>query len=99
MLILPEYEIPFDVRMPVLYLGSKESPSYYPADVCVVAAGQHYRGKIHPKQIDPMVEFARQKPLKSKTSITNKGLAICVLAAQSNHHLVRHTFQYTLSAS
>lgn len=59
--------------MPVVNVGTIESPSYLPAEACEVEPGQPAKSKLTPNQTRKVLEFAVRRPASNAKSITAKG--------------------------
>jgi hypothetical protein len=59
--------------MPVINVGSRENPSYVPADVCRVIPGQPANMKLSPQQTQHMISFAVRGPGANADSIVRNG--------------------------
>jgi eukaryotic translation initiation factor 2C len=62
-----------DPRLPVINVGSRDNPSYLPADVCLVLPGQQSNSKLTPQQTQLMIRFAVRKPNQNAQSIVTSG--------------------------
>lgn len=51
-----------DPSLPVVNVGTRENPSYLPAQVCEVMPGQPATAKLSPQQTAQMIRFAVRKP-------------------------------------
>lgn len=69
-------------------VGNKANPSYLPADVCMVLAGQPALAQLNPDQSEAMIYFAVRKPPDNARFITGNGLATLGINPQ-NPMLVR----------
>ena len=76
-----------DITLPVVNVGTAESPSYLPMQVCEVRPGQAERGKIRPVQTQQMIRFAVRRPAQNATSIATVGLGLLGVEA-GNPYLV-----------
>ena len=54
-------------------VGSRDNPSYLPAQVCNVKPGQPANSKLSPAQTQQMIGFAVRKPLYNAQSIVSSG--------------------------
>ncbi|KAI0486973.1 ribonuclease H-like domain-containing protein [Xylaria cf. heliscus] len=64
-----------DLRIPVINVGSKEDPSYIPAQVCRVMPGQRANRHLSALQTTRMIDFAVRGPADNAQSIVSKGLS------------------------
>ncbi|OJD25785.1 hypothetical protein ACJ73_02841 [Blastomyces percursus] len=62
--------------LPVVNVGSREKPSYLPAEVCHVLPGQPANAKISPQQTQHMIRFAVQRPVENAKSIVVNGTKV-----------------------
>ncbi|KAH7014059.1 ribonuclease H-like domain-containing protein, partial [Macrophomina phaseolina] len=62
-----------DTDLPVVNVGSRQNPSYLPAQVCVVRPGQHSNEKLSRIQTQQMIRFAVRKPHLNAQSIVTSG--------------------------
>ncbi|EDN10395.1 hypothetical protein HCAG_06198 [Histoplasma mississippiense (nom. inval.)] len=69
---------------PVVNVGSKEKPSYLPAEVCQVLPGQPANAKLSPNQTQNMIRFAVRRPVENATSIVTNGTKVLGVAPQLN---------------
>lgn len=74
--------------LPVVNVGSRERPTYLPAEVCEVLPGQNANTKLSPEQTQKMISFAVRKPWANAESIVRNGLNTAGLSAQTNPLLV-----------
>ncbi|KAJ8119976.1 hypothetical protein O1611_g10486 [Lasiodiplodia mahajangana] len=63
-----------DPNLPVVNVGTKEKPTYLPAQVCTILPGQPMRRQLSPGQTSKMIAFAVRPPAANATSIVNEGL-------------------------
>ena len=61
-----------NTRAPVINIGSKENPSYVPAELCKVMDGQDYRLKLDGEQTSAMLKFAVNQPWFNFTYIEHR---------------------------
>ncbi|KAI9049000.1 hypothetical protein LZ554_006849 [Drepanopeziza brunnea f. sp. 'monogermtubi'] len=71
-------------RLPVVNVGSKENPSYLPAEACLVLPGQPIGRRLSPIQTSEMIKFACRQPWENANSVTSDGRAMLGLNANSN---------------
>ncbi|KAI0906621.1 ribonuclease H-like domain-containing protein [Ustulina deusta] len=83
--------------MPVLNVGTKENPSYLPAQVCVVLPGQPAKNHLSPSQTQRMIQFAVRGPADNANSIVSKGLITAGVSTDTSTQLNR--FGATISPS
>jgi eukaryotic translation initiation factor 2C len=57
----------------VINVGTRDSPSYLPAQVCEVMPGQPANAKLSPAQTQQMIRFAVRKPTYNAQSIVMSG--------------------------
>ena len=62
-----------DPSIPVVNVGTRENPSYLPAQVCEVLPGQPATAKLSPQQTAQMIRFAVRKPTYNAKDITTTG--------------------------
>ncbi|KAI1122114.1 RNA interference and gene silencing protein [Nemania abortiva] len=62
-----------DPSLPVVSIGTKEDPSYSPADVCYVKPGQPAKTKLSPSQTQQMIRFSVRRPTENARSIASSG--------------------------
>ena len=74
--------------MPVINVGTRQNPSYLPADVCVVLPGQPSGAKLSPTQTQQMIRFAVRKPAQNAHSIVTSGTRILGIEPLTNATLV-----------
>lgn len=72
-----------DASLPVVNLGNRENPRYFPAEVCEVMPGQNSQSKLDPHQTQKMIRFAVRKPWENKNSIDHEGLGTIGLSEQA----------------
>lgn len=63
-----------DPRLPVINVGTRERPSYLPAQTCYVLPGQPARAALNSNQTAEMIKFAVRRPVQNAESITVSGL-------------------------
>lgn len=68
-----EYNIRTNPNYPVVNVGSREKPSYLPAEVCKVIPGQPAKTKLNSLQTANMIKFAVKSPGENADSIVVKG--------------------------
>ncbi|EXJ58677.1 hypothetical protein A1O7_06105 [Cladophialophora yegresii CBS 114405] len=59
--------------LPVVNVGTRERPSYLPAQVCHVIAGQATNAQLTPAQTQQMIRFAIRRPAQNAQSIVTSG--------------------------
>ena len=62
-----------DPSIPVVNVGTRENPSYLPAQVCEVLPGQPATAKLSPQQTAQMIRFAVRKPTYNAKDIATTG--------------------------
>jgi len=62
--------------MAVVNVGTRQTPSYLPAQVCIVSPGQPSATKPIPTQTQQMIRFAVRKPAQNAQSIVTKGARV-----------------------
>ncbi|KAI5309807.1 hypothetical protein KEM55_002361, partial [Ascosphaera atra] len=67
------YRINVDPDLPVLNVGTKEKPSYLPAEVCKIAKGQAWKRLLTAAQTDGMLKFAGRPPFENARAIVEEG--------------------------
>jgi hypothetical protein len=72
----------------VVNVGTKERPSYLPAEVCVVIPGQAYNRQLDPQQTEQMMNFASRRPWANAKSIVERGFDTVGLSSSGNPVLV-----------
>ncbi len=77
-----------DINLPVVNAGTRESPTYLPAEVCVVMSGQAAKTKLSPAQTQEMIRFAVRKPWENANWIVKDGIPTTGLSSQTNPLLV-----------
>ncbi|KIX98867.1 uncharacterized protein Z520_05328 [Fonsecaea multimorphosa CBS 102226] len=65
-----------DIRLPVVNVGSKQNPSYLPAQVCHVIGGQHTSTKLSAFQTQNMIRFAVRPPEQNARFIATSGVSL-----------------------
>lgn len=69
-------------------VGSYDTPSYVPADVCEVIPGQPAKMKLSANQTVQMISFAVRSPGENADSIVNQGAPLLGFAPATNSVLV-----------
>ena len=77
--------------MPVINVGTRQNPSYLPADVCIVVPGQPSVAKLSPTQTQQMIRFAVRKPAQNAHSIVTRGAQVLGIEPSTNAILVSKT--------
>jgi eukaryotic translation initiation factor 2C len=77
-----------NTNLPVVNVGTRENPSYLPAQVCYVLPGQPAKNKLSPAQTAKMIQFAVRRPAENAASIVTQGHKIVGLSADVNRKLV-----------
>lgn len=83
-----EHKIDVDNGIPVMNVGSRDMPSYVPADVCEVIAGQPAKMKLSANQTAQMISFAVRSPGHNAESIINQGAPLLGFSPATNNVLV-----------
>lgn len=81
--ILTVYGIKVDARLPVLNVGTREKPTYLPADVCSIVKGQPAKAKLSPNQTAAMIRCAVQPPARNALAIKTDGISSLQLHANN----------------
>jgi eukaryotic translation initiation factor 2C len=74
--------------LPVINVGTRQNPSYLPADVCMVLPGQPSGAKLSPSQTQNMIRFAVRKPAQNAQSIVLDGSRVVGFQPNPNTTLV-----------
>lgn len=69
-------------------VGSRDMPSYVPADVCEVIAGQPAKMKLSSNQTAQMISFAVRSPGENADSIVQQGAPLLGFSPTTNNVLV-----------
>ncbi|OQU96381.1 PAZ domain-containing protein [Cladophialophora immunda] len=70
-------------KLPVVNVGSKDRPSYLPAQVCMVIPGQTCNTQLSPSQTQQMIRFAVRKPAQNAMSIVTSGAKMLAVGNNS----------------
>ncbi|KAI9684608.1 MAG: hypothetical protein M1822_005696 [Bathelium mastoideum] len=62
-----------DPRRPILNVGTRERPSYVPAELCRIVAGQPAGVKLSPGQTNWMTKFSIRPPASNANTIVKNG--------------------------
>jgi len=65
-----------DPRKPVVNVGTKDKPTYLPAEVCIVQPGQPAGSLLSPQQTQQMIKLAVRKPGANASDIATLGMEI-----------------------
>ncbi|KAF2969330.1 hypothetical protein GQX73_g4243 [Xylaria multiplex] len=84
-----------DPNLPVVNVGTRENPSYLPAQVCIVLPGQPAKQHLSSFQTQKMIGFAVRGPADNVKSIVSKGLETAGLSGNKFPQLNR--FGVTIS--
>ena len=78
-------------NLPVINVGNREKPTYYPAEVCMVMPGQSVgrSNRLDPNQTKNMIDFAVRVPEANKKSIVRDGPFTLGLLPEDNTPLSR----------
>lgn len=79
--------------MPVVNVGTRQSPSYLPVEVCEVERGQPAKSKLSPYQTRNMLNFAVRAPAQNAQSIVDKGTKVLGLGGPLNPTLASFGIQ------
>ncbi|KKA19108.1 Qde2-like protein [Rasamsonia emersonii CBS 393.64] len=93
---LQKHNIALDPNVPVINVGTRQNPSYLPAEVCIVEPGQPANTKLSPQQTQKMIQFAVRSPGENADSIVNNGTQ--VLGIQPRLNDILSTFRLTPKA-
>lgn len=69
-------------------VGSRDMPSYVPADVCEVIPGQPAKMKLSANQTAQMISFAVRSPGENADSIVQQGAPLLGFSPATNNVLV-----------
>ena len=75
-------------KLPVVNVGTRDNPTYFPPEVCVVLPGQSLRTKLNAAQTAEMIQIAVRKPHENAKSIVGDGVNTVGLLPQVNPKLV-----------
>ncbi|KAK1749574.1 ribonuclease H-like domain-containing protein [Echria macrotheca] len=81
-------------HLPVVNVGTRDRPTYLPAEVCLVMPGQRADAKLDASQTQQMIRFAVRKPGANADSIVREGLSIVGLTG-NNALLSRFGIQFS----
>ncbi|KAL3458743.1 putative RNA interference and gene silencing protein [Aspergillus heterothallicus] len=88
------YGIYTDPSLPVVrLLGRSKTPSYVPAEVCIIRSGQPVATHLNSEQESRMMDIAIRNPAENARSIVTRGAEILGFSSQSNSLLQRFGFQ------
>ncbi|KJR88114.1 RNA interference and protein silencing protein (Qde2) [Sporothrix schenckii 1099-18] len=73
--------------LPVVNTGTREHPTYLPAEVCVVLAGQPAHAKLDPSQTQQLIRFAVRRPQENQAFVAGEGLVMAGLSSSTNARL------------
>ena len=82
------YNVNSDPQLPVVNVGTKESPSYLPVEACQVEPGQPANTKLSGEQTRYMLGFAVRPPNANAGSIVKQGKDVLCLEGSTNPTLV-----------
>ncbi|CAI4213970.1 unnamed protein product [Parascedosporium putredinis] len=77
------YKRTLDPNVPIVNVGTRERPTYLPAEACNVLPGQNANTKLSPEQTQNMIRFAVRKPCDNAESITRDGLRTAGLTSSN----------------
>ncbi|KAH6678808.1 eukaryotic translation initiation factor 2C 3 [Plectosphaerella plurivora] len=60
-------------KFPLVNLGTRDRPMYFPAERCTIVAGQSTRAKLSGDETTAMLQFACRAPFDNAVSITTSG--------------------------
>ncbi|OMP84863.1 Protein argonaute-2 [Diplodia seriata] len=78
-----------DPSLPVVNCGTRDHPSYLPAEVGVVMPAQPSKSKLDGDQTAQMIKFAVRRPWENATSIVNEGYQTVGLNKEGNLQLAQ----------
>ncbi|OCH91554.1 Piwi-domain-containing protein [Obba rivulosa] len=61
-------------NLPLVNVGNAQRPNYLPPEMCQIADGQPYRGKLDGNETSQMIRFAANPPAFNANAIMNEGL-------------------------
>ncbi|KAH7012261.1 ribonuclease H-like domain-containing protein [Microdochium trichocladiopsis] len=70
--------------IPIINVGTRDTPSYLPPEVCVVGPGQNSNSQLNPAQTQRMIQFAVRSPWENAASIVRDGFQTVGLSSQAN---------------
>ncbi|KXH44790.1 eukaryotic translation initiation factor 2C 3 [Colletotrichum nymphaeae SA-01] len=59
-----------DLTLPLVNLGTREKPTFFPAEQCTIIAGQAVRAKLSGQDTTEMLNFACRSPFSNAVSLT-----------------------------
>ncbi|KXH25802.1 piwi domain-containing protein [Colletotrichum simmondsii] len=59
-----------DLALPLVNLGTREKPTFFPAEQCTIIAGQAIRAKLNGQETTEMLNFACRSPFSNAVSLT-----------------------------
>ncbi|KAK1719176.1 piwi domain-containing protein [Colletotrichum lupini] len=59
-----------DLTLPLVNLGTREKPTFFPAEQCTIIAGQAVRAKLNGQETTEMLNFACRSPFSNAISLT-----------------------------
>ncbi|OHE98025.1 piwi domain-containing protein [Colletotrichum orchidophilum] len=59
-----------DLTMPLVNLGTRDKPTFFPAEQCTIIAGQAVRSKLNGEETTAMLNFACRSPFRNAISLT-----------------------------
>ncbi|CEL07700.1 hypothetical protein ASPCAL10855 [Aspergillus calidoustus] len=74
-----------DTNLPVINVGTRQRPSYLPAQICEVLPGQASGAKLSPAQTQRMIRFAVRKPAQNAQSIVTSGLQTLGIGSEESN--------------
>ncbi|KAK3303333.1 ribonuclease H-like domain-containing protein [Chaetomium strumarium] len=76
---LSKYNYRVKPDLPLINMGTKDKPTYVPAELCTLLPGQSVKAKLLPVEQDAMIRFACRKPSENAVSITTSGRELLAL--------------------
>ncbi|KAI3545869.1 piwi domain-containing protein [Colletotrichum filicis] len=59
-----------DLTLPLVNLGTREKPTFFPSEQCTIIAGQAVRAKLNGQETTEMLNFACRSPFSNAISLT-----------------------------
>ncbi|KAL2881873.1 hypothetical protein SGCOL_002609 [Colletotrichum sp. CLE4] len=59
-----------DLTLPLVNLGTREKPTFFPAEKCTIITGQAVRAKLNGQETTEMLNFACRSPFSNAISLT-----------------------------
>ncbi|KAI0065147.1 Piwi-domain-containing protein [Artomyces pyxidatus] len=70
--------------LPVVDVGSPRKPTYLPAEVCTIEAGEPHYGKLLPDETSNMLRYASRRPAHNAHLIAERGMGKLGLSPATN---------------